>query len=274
MQALTGYDMIAHFVTGNKNNQDYSYSQRRRDYLPAQNVIEPKIAAVFFRIANAHTLRCRTCKFGRTGNQERRAKKKSAGGVAKRGSLRYVDSMSHYRYIIYGVRERDAQSQMMFYDLFIRSVYRSAYGITGDEREAEEIAQDTMLKVFDRPELLGDDAVAMERMLRRIAVNAAIDAVRRRKGVFISEETFPDCAADDGGEECPADDFSVEEIRAAVAALPESYRDILRLRLFEEASFTEIAATLRINGSTARVRYVRGIAKLKNVLINKKRYDE
>ncbi|MDR0697675.1 MAG: sigma-70 family RNA polymerase sigma factor [Tannerella sp.] len=177
--------------------------------------------------------------------------------------------MSNYSHIIKGVRECDAQSQMMFYDLFIRSVYRSAYAITGDESEAEEIAQDTMLKAFGRPELLNDDAAAMERMLRRIASNAAIDVVRRRNDFFISKDDVPDCEDDDDE---TAYDFSVEEIKEAIAVLPDGYRRILYLRLFEEVGFSEVADILKINCSTARVQYVRGIAKLKSLLIKKKSY--
>jgi RNA polymerase sigma-70 factor (ECF subfamily) len=182
--------------------------------------------------------------------------------------------MSKYSHIIKGVRERDAQSQMMFYDLFIRSVYRNAYSVTGNESEAEEIAQDTMLKVFGRPDLLNDDAAVMERILRRIAINAAIDETRRRNDFFISGADVPDYEDDDDDDDDDetAYDFSVGEIKEALAALPDGYRSILHLRLFEEASFTEIAELLKINGSTARVQYVRGIAKLKNLLIKKKNY--
>ena len=69
--------------------------------------------------------------------------------------------MSNYKSIIKGVRECDSRSQMMFYDLFFRPAYLSAYAITENEHEVEEIAQDTMLKVFDRTDLLNDDTAAM-----------------------------------------------------------------------------------------------------------------
>ncbi|HCC53246.1 MAG TPA: hypothetical protein DEQ30_15370 [Porphyromonadaceae bacterium] len=177
--------------------------------------------------------------------------------------------MSNYGNIVKGVRERDAQSQMMFYDFFIRSVYRSAYSIAGNESEAEEIAQDTMLKVLDRTDLLNDDAGAMERVMRRMAVNAAIDLIRRRKDFVLSGDEVPDPedVEDDDGY-----DFSVEEIKEGIALLPDAYRSILSLRLFEEVSFAEISDMLDIKCSTARVQYTRGIAKLRSFLIKKKSY--
>jgi len=181
--------------------------------------------------------------------------------------------MSNYGEIVKGVRECDVRSQMMFYDLFIRPVYLIAYSVTGSENEAEEIAQDTMLKVFDRTDLLNDDAGAMERIMRRIASNAAIDLIRKRKDFVISVEEFPDTEDREGGEtDSLAYDFSMDDIKEGIEALSVTYRSILLLRLFEEMSFIEIADMLKINNSTVRVQYTRGIVKLKNLLIKKKNY--
>ena len=178
--------------------------------------------------------------------------------------------MSNYDSIIKGVRECDSKSQMMFYDMFFRPVYRSAYIITENESEAEEIAQDTMLKVFSRTDLLNNDAAAMERIMRRIATNAAIDVIRKRKDFIFSDENIPDI--EDTEKDDSEYDFSIEDIKKGVAALPGGYRHLITLRLFEEMSFNEIADTLRINCSTARVQYTRGIIKLKEFLIKKKKY--
>ena len=84
---------------------------------------------------------------------------------------------NEYKNLIDGVRRREQQAQMAFYDRFFRPVYQSAAAVVGHRDEAEEIMQDTLLKIFVRPELLNDDPRAMERILRRIATNAAIDAV-------------------------------------------------------------------------------------------------
>ena len=175
--------------------------------------------------------------------------------------------MSNYDFIIKGVRECDSKSQMMFYDMFFRSVFRSAYVISENENEAEEIAQDTMLKVFNRIELINDDAVVMERFLRRIASNAAIDLIRRRKEFVFSDENIPD--VEDVDMEDADYDFSMEDIREEIASLSDTYRNLLILRLFEDMSFTEIAGALKINCSTARVQYTRGISKLKELLIKR-----
>ena len=182
-----------------------------------------------------------------------------------------MDRMSNYIHIVKGVRARKAQSQLMFYDLFIRQVFKTAYGITGNECEAEEIAQDTMLKVFDRTELLHDDAQAMGRVLRRIASNAAIDVTRRRKDFVFTSEDLPDVEEEDNEDDRP--DFSIDEIKEAIATLSAGYRNILSLRLFEDMSFVEVAELLDVSYSSVRVQYIRAITKLKDLLIKKRNYD-
>jgi RNA polymerase sigma-70 factor (ECF subfamily) len=158
-----------------------------------------------------------------------------------------------------------------------------------------------MLKVFDKVDLLHNDARSMERILRRIASNAAINAIRQKKNFIFSVEEIPDNSdwkeeddnrfshdsedletdENDGSyqiyEDSETEDescfFSVEEIMEAVSSLSDGYRNILTLRLFEEMSFAEIAGLLKIRCSTARVQYMRGITKLKD-LLKKKRNDD
>jgi RNA polymerase sigma-70 factor (ECF subfamily) len=174
--------------------------------------------------------------------------------------------MSRYEDIIRGVRKHERQSQMEFYDLLISPVFQSAQAVVGNAGEAEEIAQDTMLKVFERPDLLAVEQPAMERIMRRIASNAAIDLIRKRKDVVITLDELPDDCDDDD----EADDFSIDDIQAGVSALPDAYSSILALRLFDELAFDEIAEMLKLNCSTARVMYSRGINKLKRLLTEKK----
>ena len=183
----------------------------------------------------------------------------------------YRDRMSNYKKIVKGVRERNTQAQMLFYDLFVRAVFLSAYAITCNENEAEEITQDTMLKVFDKTELLHDDDKAMKRILLRIASNAAINLVRRRKDFIFPVEELPDLEDSDVDDD--RRNFSMEEIRDAVTTLSGNYRNILSLRLFDDMSFKEIAELLNIKYATARVQYMRGITKLKDLLNKKRIYD-
>jgi RNA polymerase sigma-70 factor (ECF subfamily) len=164
---------------------------------------------------------------------------------------------------------------MAFYDLFVRPAYQSAFAIVGNRDEAEEIMQDAMMKVFSETGLIRDDVTEMTRLLRRIAANRAIDAVRRRKDFVTLMDDEPEGSRDaEDGAEADGGGWEVEEIRDGVDRLAPAYRSVIGLRLFEEMSFAEIARQLHVNASTVRVQYTRGIARLRSFLIQKKERDE
>ena len=175
--------------------------------------------------------------------------------------------MNNYSHIIKGVRRNDKKSQMAFYDVFFRPVYQSAYTIIGNHDEAEEIVHDTLLKVFSKTDLLQEDSKAMTRFLKRIAVNQAIDILRKRKELIFpmeDEETMD--MEDETEEDCEEHNLSISDIKNGINNLSLAYRNILALRLFEEMSFADISEQLNINASTVRVQYSRGILKLRTLL--------
>lgn len=172
--------------------------------------------------------------------------------------------MDSYEQIIEGVRRDERASQLAFYDSFHGPTYHSAAAVLGAGDEAEEVMQDVLMKVLLRPSLLQSDAVAMTRYLRRMATNAAIDRLRRNHApltIAINEDML---------HEPPSDELpDTDTIRRSVERLPETYRNILRLRLFGQMRFADIAAALRANPSSVRVQYTRGLSRLRKLLTRK-----
>lgn len=175
--------------------------------------------------------------------------------------------MNNYTDIVRGVRQHDAKAQMAFYDLFAKTTYQSAIAVVGNSDEAEEIMQDCILKIFQKTALLHDDAAAMKRFASRMAVNRAIDALRKRKDFVVAIDTYETVDCEDDAEEHRA--LCVDDVREGVNRLPDLYRSIIALRLFHEISFDEIAAQLQAKPSTIRVQYTRGITKLRHYLNQK-----
>jgi len=64
-----------------------------------------------------------------------------------------------------------------------------------------------------------------------------------------------------------------EKLRAAVLALPERDREILVMRHLEQLDNTEIAAALQISEGTVRVRHVRALRRLRELLDEEHRED-
>jgi RNA polymerase sigma-70 factor (ECF subfamily) len=173
--------------------------------------------------------------------------------------------MNNYAEILNGVRKNDERLQMQFYDKFATTTYQSAFAILGNSSEAEEVMQDSMLKVFTKKQLLNNDAEQMQKFLRRIAINAAIDIIRKRKNFMKITETDIDCIDEEDADEST---LTIENIRSGINSLALGYRTIVSLHLLENMNFDEISVQLKISQHTVRSQYSRALTKLREYLKN------
>ena len=154
--------------------------------------------------------------------------------------------------------------QRELYQLHYRRIYNICLRIIGNPMDAEEAMHDVFLKLFDNIDNLQDEK-AFYSWSQSIAVRTSIDRVRKFKPVF--EELDNLLVTDDESDE--EVELSVESIKQELSNLPDGYRIIVSMRLFEECEFEEIAQTLQIKESTVRSQYIRGRDKLANMLKSK-----
>jgi RNA polymerase sigma factor (sigma-70 family) len=160
----------------------------------------------------------------------------------------------------------DRHAQMQVYHLYYKAMYNTALRIVKDRFEAEDLMQESFLKAFnDLPTL--HDLSTFTAWLKRIVVNKSINSLRQKAtydGFVDSLETTPEIEPEK--QDLP---YSVQEIKAAMEALPDGYRVVLSLYLFEGFDHEEIAEILSITSSTSRSQYNRGRNQLKQLLISK-----
>ena len=127
-------------------------------------------------------------------------------------------------------------------------VFRTAYRITGNAADAEDVLQTVFLRIARRTDS-GDGIELPENYLRRSAVHAALDLVRsRRIGAKVDLERLP--AA--GGSQPDEGDLR-ELLRRALSELPARSAEIFTLRFFEGLTNPEIAGALGISSITVAV---------------------
>jgi RNA polymerase sigma-70 factor, ECF subfamily len=151
-----------------------------------------------------------------------------------------------------------------------RAVYRVAYALTRNASDADDLAQETFVRAY---QAIGRFRVGepLFPWLARIATNQAITLFRRRKRRPETPiEPLLEAGQQWGVEDDPA--RSVEQgertrhLEAAFARLKPEHQAVLALRVIEEQSYEEIAATLRVPVGTVMSRLSRARAELKALL--------
>ena len=153
--------------------------------------------------------------------------------------------------------------QKELYLLHYRRIYNTCLRIIGNSMDAEEAMHDVFLKLFESINDLQDDK-AFYSWSQTVAIRTSIDRVRRKKVLFEQIDNLH--IVDDENEPDDLPELTVEAIKRELNRLPDGYRIILSMRLFEECEFAEIAKALQIKESTVRSQYVRGRDKLKKML--------
>ncbi|MGA5423142.1 SigE family RNA polymerase sigma factor [Streptomyces lavendulocolor] len=195
-----------------------------------------------------------------------------SGGVNSRGCVRNAGRQHKAPYMVavsdggaaYGEEsgERTNLTEAEF-TAYVRerraSLYATAYHLTGDRFEAEDLLQSALFSTYRAWERISDKA-AVGGYLRRTMTNLHISAWRRRKIDEYPTEELPESAGD-------TDAMRGTELRAvlwqALARLPELQRTMLVLRYYEGRTDPEIAEILDISVGTVKSSIWRSLRRLR-----------
>ncbi len=158
----------------------------------------------------------------------------------------------------------DRQAQFQFYKLYSKAMYNISYRITNNEMDAEDVLQESFVSAF-RNITKYQGTASIGAWLKRIVINTAINTVKKRKMELLPIEEhdhFLDTEPEDDSDLY----LNVEKIRTAVQKLPDGYRLVLSLYLFEGYDHAEIASILQVTESTSKSQYNRSKKKLKEIL--------
>jgi RNA polymerase sigma-70 factor (ECF subfamily) len=150
-------------------------------------------------------------------------------------------------------------------------VYRLAFRLAGNRADAEDLTQETFVRVFRS--LAEYTPGTFEGWLHRITTNLFLDMVRRRQRIRF--DALPDDVGDrlatrEASPEQAYDEAHLDpEIQSALDALPPDFRVAVVLCDLEQLSYEEIAATLGIKVGTVRSRIHRGRVLLREALAHR-----
>lgn len=167
----------------------------------------------------------------------------------------------------------------LFYSLirpYERRMFGAAFAIVRNEADAEDVAQDAVLKAFQHIRQFRGEA-RFSTWLMQITINEA--RMRKRKEHAHIMEAITDRADEDGNytprdfadwREIPSEILERAEIRQllaqALASLGEKYREVFVLRDMQHVSIEEAAATLGISIASVKTRLLRARLMLRDLL--------
>ena len=167
-------------------------------------------------------------------------------------------------------RKGDRKAQFEIYKLYFKSLYNTSLRIVRDPQEAEDIMQESFLSAFIKINTYSGK-VSFGAWLKKIVINNSLDALKKRR--LLTEELnddFSEKVANEEETETDISEIKIENIIEAVHGLPDGYRVVLSLKLFEGYDHDEIAEILGISSSSSRSQFTRAKQKLLRILEKKK----
>ena len=157
-------------------------------------------------------------------------------------------------------------------------LFRLALRITLDKAEAEDVVQETMIKVWNRRDTW-DSIDSIDAFCMTVCRNMALDRVKaaeRRLTLQNGEQAVAETKADRSYNANPAEQAEQRDrvalVRRIIDSLPEKQRCVMQLRDIEGKSYKEIAAVLAISEEQVKVNIFRARQTVKQRFIETDNY--
>lgn len=177
--------------------------------------------------------------------------------------------------LIERARRDDREAFAELVEMYKDKIYQLAYRMTGNRQEAEDVAQETFLRVYANLHTY-DINLKFSTWIYRIATNLCIDRGRKKKADFSLDEEISGSEGLDwhsrlsSKEKTPEDKVVIHElqetVQQALSQLGPKYRSIMILRYIEDLSLQEISDALQLPITTIKTRIHRGREALRGKL--------
>jgi len=167
--------------------------------------------------------------------------------------------------------KNDQTAFEQLYRTYNKAMYHVCLRMLNNTQEAEDVLQESFITAFNAIHTYSAKS-SFGAWLKRIVINKCIDVIRKRKVNFVvlgEEDDLEDAVM---AEEDTR--YDVESIKKAMRLLPDGYRIILSLYVFEDYTHVQIAKQLGIKEGTSKSQYARAKKKLAELItINERNHE-
>lgn len=164
------------------------------------------------------------------------------------------------------IARRDQTALAELYDKYGGRVYSLAVSIVGENMAAQEVTQDTFIKVWEHPEAYRYDTSKFLAWLLMITRHRAIDHLRRESLRSGQSMSMDDEAMPEMPDVSLALDEKWREMRHVMDGLPAEQREVIVMAYYHGLSQSEIAEMLGWPLGTVKTRLRLGMQKLRDAL--------
>lgn len=166
----------------------------------------------------------------------------------------------------------DSSAYRVLYDRYAKAMFNTALRIVNKVPDAEDVLQDAFIDAFTQLSSFQSRST-FGAWLKQIVVFKSVALLKRKRMHFIDVETIGDLPEENGLDET-AIWYTVDMIKQTIRQLPDGYRTILSLYLFEGYDHEEISEILGVAQSTVRTQYIRAKQKLLHLLKKGEVYEQ
>ncbi|MEM6966094.1 MAG: sigma-70 family RNA polymerase sigma factor [Bacteroidota bacterium] len=173
--------------------------------------------------------------------------------------------------IIAGCKQNERSAQRALFSHFAPYVYTICRRYAPCDEDAKENMQDCFLKILTKIELFDPAKGSIKSWISRICINESLNKIKSQSKIItmvnLDVSELQIAYQNDINE---AQNTKQEMLIKAIQTLPEGYRNVLNLYIFERKSHKEIGKLLGIAEATSRSQLTRAKSILKRLIQKKK----
>ncbi|QQS51288.1 MAG: sigma-70 family RNA polymerase sigma factor [Bacteroidota bacterium] len=163
--------------------------------------------------------------------------------------------------LIEACRKNDTKAQIEVYRFYCKAMFNVCLRLVKNSVEAEDLMQEAFISAFEKLDQYRAE-VSFGAWLKKIVINKCIDFLKKKKIQFVELDEANRLEEDIEPDNLEGLTREIEKIKTEINLLPDGYRTVLNLFVFEGYDHDEIAQILGIAASTSRSQYARAKAIL------------
>jgi len=149
------------------------------------------------------------------------------------------------------IRQKDQRAMSRLYQMYIEELSSVCYRYVPSESDAKDVLQNSFIKIFTLiPTFDYRDEPSFRAWMKRVVVNESLNYLKERKKlVFVTQDMDDLPITDDEG--FMLRHITADELHQLISELPDGYRTVVNLHVFEGYSHKKIAELLNVEESTS-----------------------